>query len=81
MNTYTIYWTPAQQSAMLIALPFLQNELSNAVWCEEPEYPHYALVCDLSTHQYDEAVECCLAETIAGIKPGSNPGGSPTGCA
>jgi len=75
MNTYTIYWLPEQQSAMMAALPFLNVEL--AEWVED----HFALVQELNSHQYDSSVEECQAERILGIKPGANPGGSPNGCA
>lgn len=78
MNTYTFYWTPENQSALLAILTWL--EVQNAVWLEEPEYPHFALVQEVNGHQYDEALEQC-GGLLAGIKPGSNPGGSPTGCA
>lgn len=80
MNTYTIYWTPQQQTAMMIALPFLNIE--NAEWIEDQENgDHFALVQDLNDHQHDDAFAECAAERIIGIKPGANPGGSPNGCA
>jgi hypothetical protein len=79
MNTYTIYWTPEQQTAFLLACGFI--EVAEAVWMEEPEYPHFALVQELNPNQYEAVVAECQGDRIAGIKPGSNPGGSPTGCA
>ena len=77
MNTYTIYWTPEQQSALLLALTFL--EVENAIWVEQPSPEHFALVQELNSHQYDDAVEQFHEGTCLGIKPGSNPGGDPNG--
>lgn len=81
MNTYTIFWTPAQQSYMISVLPFLN--LENAIWIEESaeHEGHFALVQALNPMQYGQCTTQCQASAIMGIKPGSNPGGSPTGCA
>ena len=79
MEPYTIYYTPAQQSAMASALPFLNIE--EAEWFEEPDVPHFSLVQELNENQAEDCQTECQAERIIGIKPGSNPGGSPNGCA
>jgi hypothetical protein len=77
MNTYTLYWTPAQQGYLMQQLPNLHY--ANAIWFEETG--HFALVDELSPPEYNEGLEMCQNEAILGIKPGSNPGGSPNGCA
>lgn len=81
MNMYTLYWTPAQQSYLMQQLPNLHY--AEAIWIEETsEYPaHFALVEELTPPQYSTASGLCQSSAILGIKPGSNPGGSPTGCA
>lgn len=80
MTTYTIYWFPEQQTVMLENLPFLDVE--NAEWIPDQENgDHFALVQDLNENQHNDAMNECQADRIIGIKPGSNPGGSPNGCA
>jgi hypothetical protein len=80
MNQYTIFWTGAQQSAFLTACPFIDVE--NADFINSPEDGEYfALVQDLNNNQYEQVSQECQGQRILGIKPGSNPGGSPTGCA
>lgn len=76
MNEYTIFWTPAQQSAFLTACPFI-----NASAATYLEGDYFALVQPLNPHQFGLVQTECQAERILGIKPGNNPGGSPTGCA
>lgn len=79
---YTIYWLASQQQQMLQNLPFLVNEMPNAQFIPEGEYPeHFALVVDLNLNEHSDALAECVAQSILGIKPGANPGGSPTGCA
>lgn len=79
MNDYTIFWTPAQQSAFLTACPFIDAE--NAQWYDNENGQYFALVQPLSNHQAEDVQAECQGERIMGIKPGNNPGGSPTGCA
>lgn len=78
MNTYTIYWTPDQQSALLSACIFLNA--AEAEWILSEEFgDHFALVQSLNSHQYDDCVDQYNIQNCMGIKPGANPGGNPNG--
>jgi len=75
MNDYTIFWTPEQQSAFLIACPFINA--GEAEWMGE----YFALVQRLNEPQYEDVLAECQSSAILGIKPGANPGVNPNGCA
>lgn len=74
---YTIFWSPEQQAGLVSNCPFLN--IGEAEW--HPEGGYHSLVQVLTGHQYEEVLALCTSSQIMGIKPGSNPGGSPTGCA
>lgn len=73
LTMYTIYYLPSQQT-------WVQNNLTFLAALPEWNGQNYTVVQELTETQVDTCYEACQANNIAGIKPGSHPQGSPTGC-